>query len=161
MIRIDGWFCASSEPSSEPSSETAAYRGVLHSETGSEPSSEPGSETAVRLQVAGAANERRAAVLTILPFSPAGKFYPFHLDNRGMSRTGISVPWFRSRSACLARAHALRLAHDTCTCDDATRMRREHTGKAPYFMCCTHARTRARLPGHWHVCCLPAQRSRD
>ena len=65
MIRIDGWFCASSEPSSE----TAAYRGVLHSETGSEPSSEPGSETAVRLQEAqrDTANERRAAVLTILP----------------------------------------------------------------------------------------------
>ena len=157
MIRIDGWFCASSEPSSE----TAAYRGVLHSETGSEPRSEPGSETAVRLQEAprATANERR--VLT-----RSESFYPFHprvnqLDNRGMSRTGISVPWFRSRSACLARAHALRLAHDTCTCDDATRMRREHTGKAPYFMCCTHARTRARVPAHWHVCCLPAQRSRD
>ena len=77
MIRIDGWFCASSEPSSE----TAAYRGVLHSETGSEPSSEPGSETAVRLQEAprATANERRAAkVFTLfffkkaLPFSPAG-----------------------------------------------------------------------------------------
>ena len=72
MIRIDGWFCASSEPSSE----TAAYRGVLHSETGSEPSSEPGSETAVRLQEAprATANERRAAKPKFLPFSPAGKF---------------------------------------------------------------------------------------
>ena len=28
-------------------------------------------------------------------------------------------------------------------------------------MCCTHAHTRARLPGHWPVCCLPAQMSRD
>ena len=73
MIRIDGWFCASSEPSSE----TAAYRGVLHSETGSEPRSEPGSETAARLVVAA------QSVLTILPenckvftstFLPAGKF---------------------------------------------------------------------------------------
>ena len=85
MIRIDGWFCASSEPSSE----TAAYRGVLHSETGSEPSSEPGSETAVRLQEAQGATGERATrsesfypfhppphpfnPFTLLPFSPAGK----------------------------------------------------------------------------------------
>ena len=111
------------------------------------------------------ASERRAAVLSILPvftFSPAGKFSTLTTEAcRALGLSRPSVPWFRSRSACLARAHALRLAHDTCTCDDATRMRREHTGEAPYFMCCTHARTRARVPGHWHVCCLPAQRSRD
>ena len=62
MIRIDGWFCASSEPSSE----TAAYRGVLHSETGSEPSSEPGSETAVSLQEA----QRATVALSILSGRP-------------------------------------------------------------------------------------------
>lgn len=109
MIRIDGWFCASSEPSSE----TAAYRGVLHSETGSEPSSEPGSETAVRLQEAQCATGERATrsesfypflLVTLFDssFSPAGK----------LTTEACRAPGF----LCLGFARVLRAlpAHMLC-----------------------------------------------
>ena len=105
MIRIDGWFCASSEPSSE----TAAYRGVLHSETGSEPRSEPGSETAARLQRRRRAYHSKQATRSgcyrFYLFLPAGKF--FTLTSEACRALGF---------LCLGFARVLRAlpAHMLC-----------------------------------------------